>query len=247
MLGIANSSFGGLINDTGANFIYEWNEFFTSTRPSTVGLTYGTPEVLAPNVLDFSDNLQFSSVSGVSTPSDFVDGKLALDITAKPGQGINALTLFERGTYGFGLGGTSTTAAKVQFIGAVLTVTSIDGLPVSPSDFSMSMTFNVPSPNSVGSKTFFQTMGPDSGDWAGTSTIDLATLFPGKRITGAKLVFDNQLETVAGTSTHSFIDKKDLRISIDPYVTVPEPASIILLSMGALLFVFTRSRKNVAR
>ncbi|MCC6124562.1 MAG: PEP-CTERM sorting domain-containing protein [Pirellulales bacterium] len=247
MSGIANLSFGGLINDPASNYIYEWNEFFTSTRPSTAGLTFGTPQVLSGNVLDFANNLQFSSVSGGATPSDFVDGKLVLDIQAKPNFAIGSVTLFERGTYSFGFGGTSTTGAQVQLLGATLNITEIDGVPVSGANYPGIMNFNVPPPTQAGSKTFLKTVDPDAGNWAGDMTISLAAFYSdpanqGKNVTGVKLIFNNQLETAVGTSTHSFIDKKDVRISVGP-LTIPEPSSFVLLGMGALLFVLVRKRK----
>ena len=108
MLGTVNSSYGGLIDDPSAYYTYNWNEFFTATRPTTAGLTYGTPDALGPSALDFASNLQFSSLAGGAVPSDFVDGKLMLDITAKT-HAINGITISERGSYSFGFGGTATT------------------------------------------------------------------------------------------------------------------------------------------
>jgi hypothetical protein len=249
MSGIANPSFGGLINDPAANYLYDWSEYFTSTRPSTAGLTYGTPQVLSKTVLDFANNLQFSSVSGGATPSDFVDGKLVVDITAKDGFGIDGITLFERGTYSFGLGGSAaTTQAKVQLIGATLNVTAINGTALgTPYSIPGTMLFQ---PSLPGSKTFAKITDPDAGDWSGTMLIAnipaLMNLSAGQRVTSAKLIFDNQLETITGASSHSFIDKKDLQLSIIP-TPVPEPSTLVLLGMGGLFFVFLRKRKRLAR
>jgi hypothetical protein len=198
-------------------------------------LTYGTPQA-GGNVLDFANNLQFSSISGGATPSDFVDGKLVVDIMAKT-QPISQISVFERGTYSFGFGGTATTLADVQLLGAAVNITEINGSPITPIVVPGTMAFT---PGSL----FKQTIDPLSGAWSGTMTFDLAgvlknTPYDGKNITKAKLIFDNQLETVAGTSTHSFIDKKDVQIT-----TVPEPSCLALLCMGAIgIAVWTRRRK----
>lgn len=253
MLGIANLSFGGLISS--ADYTYSWSEFFTSTRPSTAGLTYGAGQLVGPDVLDFATGLQFSSVSGGATPSDFVDGKMVMDIDAAHGQGLKGLSIAERGTYAFGLGGTSpTTGAQVQFIGATLSITEINDVPVSTiPDFPLTMNFVIPSPTQAGSKTFIKGAPGvlDADNWAGNLTFDLThvldnTPFHGQLITGAKLIFNNQLSTVAGGSAFSFIDKKDLKVTVTPAVAVPEPSSLVLLGMGGLLFLFLPKRRRSA-
>jgi hypothetical protein len=246
MLGIASSSYGGLITvpDTAAaNYLFSGNEFFTTTRLSSAGLTYGTGQVHGANVLDFP-NVQFSSVSGGASPSsDFVDGNLGLDITSKDGHGIGGITLDERGIYTFGFAGTGAPAqARVALGGAMLTITAIDGVSVTPTSVAGTMTFQPT--NAVGSETFVENAPlANSPNWSGTMTITLPTI-PGHLITGAHLVFDNQLATTIGSSTSSFIDKKDVQITVIPTTVVPEPSSIVLLSMGVFGLVFAWSRKK---
>jgi hypothetical protein len=252
MLGIANLSSGGII--TSADYTYSWSEWFTSAHPSS-GLSYGSPQLIGADMLEFASGLNFSSLALGPNSVDFVDGKMVLDITAQPGQGIKGLNINERGAYTFGPGpGAPVALAQVQFLGATLNITSIDNVPVTTlADIPLTMNFATPAPTENTSKTITQgTAGVgDHGNWTGSLSIDniyalLPSDYKDKKITGAKLIFDNQLGTVAGASAWSFIDKKDLKIGVTPLVQTPEPSTLALLGMGALLFVFLPKRRKNA-
>jgi hypothetical protein len=247
--GTINPSWGSVITVDGTNYSFSsdnWDGYFTS-NPATTGLKYGLPQILGSDVLDFN-NIQFSSVAGGSTPLNFVDGKLSFRVTAKDGQAIDGLTLSESGAYSFfSLGNDPTLQAIARFIPAKLSVISVDNVAIAPVDFVGHMSFTQPTPTTADQKVITPAANDVLGTWAGmvsfTNLASQMNLQPGQRITSVELTFDNQLITSAGSTSLAFIDKKEIRVGVIPPV-VPEPASLLLLGMGGLVFALVLKCKK---
>jgi hypothetical protein len=239
---------GGLITNAGSDFTYQWTEVF---NPSTHGSTYGTP-ILEGNTLKFGENssdpnaipLNFASLSsGAVANSDAVDGKLVLTITAKAGKSLEHLNVYEQGGWSFGMNGTSLTSSKVSFYGATLAITGINGATPSTTLFPapLKMNFYDPSPGAYTNKIFRKTIADDAGSWQGYLTTDVGALLsnPNDQVTQVSLIFNNALFTANEAVTSAYIDKKRIWIgangSFTPPPKVPEPASLLMLGIAAVI------------
>jgi hypothetical protein len=246
-IGFTSVSYGGIItiDNPAANAIYKVNVnpdgsvgSFTASSPPTSGIpySYGVPSA-SGNTLTFNQlgGLNFSSLASGATAAHVVDGSLSLDILARPNSNITSVSLMEQGAYSFGLNSNSGTAARVRFLSGLLTINDSLTMPVQ-------MTFTVPPPNEIDSKTITYSIGNDFGTWIGdTFTIPLASLYPNLPIKKVNLLFDNNLETARGGGSYSLIDKKNIVLTTT--TTAPEPSALLMLFLGVVgLSVWLRKK-----
>jgi hypothetical protein len=238
MSGIANQSFGDLIT---SDYTFSWTQSIPSVNPGT---SYGDP-IIAGNTIDFSSPNFFANTIGSNNVA-LTEGTLNLTIMANPDKNIVGLTVNESGIYAFGPIVDPVTGVYVNAF-ANVTITQLNGnenvlIPTTsyPMNFSA-----LP----VGSLTAYKggNPGPDPNvAYQGSMPINNLSSFlsgsnTGKTVTGIKLSFDNSLASWTGNTLYSKINTQDVNINVSG-VVVPEPASLVLLGMGALLFIFVRKR-----
>jgi hypothetical protein len=243
MLVSFSSSQADMITNAGSDFTYQWTEVF---HPATHGSTYGTP-ILDGDTLKYGEissepnatPMDFASLS-TGAASDLVDGTLRLVITAKEGRSIDDLIVYEQGGWSFGPNGSSLTSSEVNFYGATITITGINGAAPFPAllPTPVQMDFYDPAPSALTTKIFRKTVDPNAGNWQGYLMTNLKALLnnPNQKITQISLTFDNALSTASETGTSAYIDKKRLWIGANDSFTppgVPEPASWALLAIAA--------------
>ncbi|MGW8256892.1 MAG: hypothetical protein ACWGMZ_05355 [Thermoguttaceae bacterium] len=237
----ANFSYGDFI---GADFTFtDLSETFISTTyvPDDVH-TFGTPYTTG-NKLAFNGT-NFSSITSGIDGVDMTDGKLDVTIVAHPGKALTNLKVYESGAYhSLPKNGGAGTTATVAMLGATLEIMEVDGVPVNLPLINGTMVFADPAnpPPQPDTKTFQKTAGKRmSGNWAGNMVFNNIgqyldnTMYEGKRVTKARLVFDNILATnTDAAGVYSYIDKK--RIEIIPTLYVPEPALLLMFVTGAVV------------
>jgi len=201
---------------------------------------YGSPIVVGDTLL-FSPT-SFNSSSSGAGGSDITDGTLTTTIVPHTGSYIDRLTLFEFGDYTLsGTGGTSATKAEVA-ASIYITCLEIDGSSLMIPVFTNASLNNFSPPD--GKYNLADDGEGSAVPWNGSLTIDVTGWLTsiGKTGYATKLLFnmDNVLTTGSELGTSAFIAKKgDYCIGLT--AEIPEPASITLLSLGALA-LFRRKR-----
>lgn len=201
----------------------------SSTDPVPPPL-YGSPSING-NLLDF-DPTGFGSNSADGGGFDITDGQLNFTMTAEPGTSIDTLIVSEGGDFSFsGLTPDAGTFLSVS-VATVINILEVDGVTlVTPIEIFQSDTF----------VTDYLTIGnpPSTGlnQWSLDYTVDILGAISGVPALGAtkvEVVIDNQLLTTASAGNQAFISKKDFNVN------VPEPTSLALLGIGALVLVRRR-------
>jgi hypothetical protein len=259
---LSSSAPAGLIGTyQSPKYTFEFNDFFSP--PSISGLlTYGEPNQTSPpanshilptDTATFVNNLKFSSSSA---ENHFVDGKLVSVITAKPGMSIDKVSLEEGGAwYLDSLLGNGNAAASVTLNGVRLDVLEIEGVGnVSGIFTGGTMRFDLPAPAEDNTRTFVlhDAANPQrkvsTGNWHGQMNINVDdalanTPYQGERVTKVSLVFDNILSTQSEAGAHAYIDKKFVYVTPGGNL-IPEPASLLMLSIAAVIGLGARLRRK---
>jgi len=194
---------------------------------------FGAPDLVI-DTLDFKP-LQFESQSAGSSPgADVTDGTLMTTIMAKPGTpGIDLVRILEAGD--FTLSGNPDTMGMARATLHVrLEVVEIDGAPLP-----------VPIPFLLDDDVLFSLPGDVSGFWDLSAEFDVNMLLAEEgstsgRATKIDIALNNTLTTTSQDGSVSFIKKKDFFITT---VTIPEPASAVLILLGVLCCGLARRRR----
>ena len=192
---------------------------------------FGSPAV-SGNTLVFSPANFNSFVQDDN--SAMTDGHLVVDIIANAGQDISKVDLVEKGTYALTGNGTTDTYASVS-TPVVLTIVQVDGAGISQ----VTVTGNI---FPFGPDGLEWSGGAFSGPWQGDLVLDVTAALRANGIssgyaTEVKLSMDNVLTTQSELGTSAGIYKTEADI------TVPEPATMLLLAAG-MIFGAARRKKN---
>jgi hypothetical protein len=213
-------------NFNGATVMY-----LNVTEDSTTdpGPLFGAPTVSV-------DSLQFNPASFGSFAAngavDITDGTLTTMIMARPGNFITDINISEQGDYSLiGFTGNAATSARVA-LAAYITVTEVNGTPVTPFTGTINGTFNPLSGVYSLANPGFTTL----AQWNGGFSFDVDALVASRGLSGSAtkvtLTFNNTLVTTSETNTNAFIKKKEIGGVV---VTVPTPGSLALLGLGGLV------------
>lgn len=187
------------------------------------------------------DPVGFSSQSQ-NNSADFIDSTLSTVIMANPGGAIDLLKVTELGDYS--LGGLSGGEANAQ-VGAAFfwTVLEVDNAPVSLATMTANLTVNSGS-GANGGMYSRPTHDGVASIWQGTAMVDLNAYLASESLTGSvtkvRLRFDNSLQTSADNVSTAFIKKKSVDIEVNG--RVPEPGTILLMSLAAVTLPAVRRR-----
>ena len=183
---------------------------------------YGAPSAGAGNELVFP--MPGFSASAANSSSDITSGALELTFDADPGKRIDTISLSEAGSYNI-VGDAGVTAA------GTMTVRYFDELTQQLETIAAPILMMT---DPVGG---FPVEGAGAGTWQGSSLIDLGAL--GIDTTHVILALDNSLIASAGPDASAQISKDAFAINV---TTIPEPASLALMGLGAMLIAKKRSR-----
>jgi hypothetical protein len=204
-------------------------ETTTSTDPNSSAV-FGQP--VGGSSFTLPDyKVESSSIVGAVSPSN-ASTSFTMTISSATDY-ITSLNFGEGGNYilsTFG-GGSPSGTAEVQSTGSHLVILEQNGLAVNIPWNPVSGDFD---------NLFHSASGTVSGDWSGGLTFNLPA-----NVSKVGVVLNNMVETKSTNNAIAFIGgaKTSLSMGIG-VVPVPEPSSIILLGMGALLFAFVRKRKS---
>ena len=205
--------------------------------PGSTAPKFGAPQLIV-DTLDF-DPVSFSAsaTSAGGFMSDLNDATLSMTIMGKGGTTIDRIVIREGGDYTLssgGLGTLASVAAAVRF-----SVQEVNGVPVTPILGSAEVVFT-PTGSGGAVNGGRYTVPNDSGTavlWDGFLDYDVTQLVAGA--TKVELVLDNTLTAEADNGGNAFIKKKDFS---GVTITVPEPAALLSLVVGACCLMFARRK-----
>jgi len=179
---------------------------------------FGDPIFVGDNTfVFFPSNFRAESINGVS---DSVSDRLEFELIAHEGFSFQNIAIVEYGDYGI-LGN-----GQVQVSGGL----TVENLDTTNSLFS----------NLTATPSMPATSG--QGAWQGQTQLDIGQI----DWTRIKITFEDDLLAMSGSGSLAFIEKKVLGNAIAFQVTpIPEPATVITLTIGAI-FMLCDSRKKQA-
>ena len=200
---------------------------------------FGAPTVSGDS-LDFNP-VSFNSTSSGAAGTDITDGTLTMMLMSTPGNFIDEIEFDEAGDFTLtGLSGEAFASVTATFF---LDITEVDGVAINPVNISTAMVFT---PSNGDWSLSADGPGPlVNGTWSGMVNVDITQALIDNNIpyvvgaTKVSVTFDNTLTTLSEAGTSAFIAKKDVG-GIGITVT-PEPASLGLLTLGALAIMGRRN------
>ncbi len=205
------------------------------------------------DTLDF-DPVGFNAHASGANGIDLTDGNLAFMVKAKPGNGINNISISELGDTTLSGFGTDKTFTAVTMHG-ILNISEVGFVGINTVSMPISITNFSPSGGTFGLASDFGGGPGGSLGWSGSTLIDLTTanpavaaayaaqkLNPALPVTKISVNFDNTLMALSELGTQSLIAKKDSGITIR--TNIPEPTTCVLALFGMLatLVSIRRSR-----
>lgn len=191
---------------------------FTYASGGDLSGYFGEPLVAGNTFYFINSNFQVNAVNdGTDTVSDIV----SVDVTTNPGWQFTGIQVFAFGTYSVVGDGSQV------ILDAGLTIHELGG---------QQRTWSGPLASTPPFPLTFGGIYPNSGDWNGDSNIDVLSIFPGPD-SQLHLSLSNLLSAIAGPNGAAEINSQYEQLAI---TLLPEPASLALLAVGAVLLVRRR-------
>jgi hypothetical protein len=219
--------------------------FYQVTEDSTTDSLplYGSPDVTG-DTLEFHF-VMFGSYSGGAGGSDTTIGSLTTTIEAASGSYIGAIEFAEYGDVSLsGTGGADTYASVTNSI--LLDILEIDGVATGGG---VSLTLNTSFTPSNGDWDLLND-GPQTGTlWQGVLALNIDQALSGLGYMGhatkLELTMTNTNATGSEAGTTAYIRKKEsdgIRITPMQVPVIPEPATLLILSVGGALLALIRRK-----
>ncbi len=192
------------------------NGFDWQNGGSDKGL-FGDPILVDGNTLHFSPaNFLAQSTDGISSVKS---DRLQVDIIVHPGKEIQSIQITEYGVYDIN------SAGKVSASGAIF-MTNLNQYEVIKEMFQMDPDMPISPP-------------PYEGPWSGQAVIGESDW------TYVRIVLNNNLIALSQQGSDTLIRKMyfDIKI-ITPDIIVPEPATLVILSLGSVSLSLRRRSKH---
>lgn len=207
----------------------------------------GSPTAIGNTLVLDPQNFESQSTNG----SHAIDSEFSTTLMVGPSYSIDEITISEFGDFSLGglQGSFATAQVGASFFWQVLEVAGIAvSLPV------QTQPLNVTSGGGPNGGIYERPI--DDGiatPWEGSVFIDVEAYLAGNFILGnatkVSLIFDNTLLTAADQYSSAVIKKKGVEIDVNGdglTVVVPEPTSLLLISLGGLAVLVRRRRKSVS-
>jgi hypothetical protein len=229
----------GLLSATSNAFMMNYGDFngstvmyldVTESNPGPTAL-FGAPSIFG-DLLDFNPVGFNASSSGAAV---IVDAQLNTTIMSTNNQPITQVIFNEAGDYTLAGLGPALANATVG-MAVMVDVIEVNGVPQFVSGGSYTMTFAPAGSTGNGSYSLPGDLGT-TVPWTGSLSVDVNAIVPGA--TKVQIVLDNTLTATAANGGSAFIAKKDFR---GLTITVPEPATVSILSIALLGLAGLRRR-----
>jgi len=202
---------------------------------------YGTPIAIGDTLSFFQPGASPNPSLGFSAtapPGDSTDGFLSFGVMANPGYGITTVEISEGGDYAFSALGSALAQVSANLIVQSLTITHVDGLPITPIEVDdlQSIVVNFPP-------------GPSPGFWDLSSSFDIDQILTDAGVsfdlgaTKLTVSLDNILQALADPAALATIRKKEFDVEIGTRREIPEPATCALAVLGLTMIVASRRSK----
>ena len=225
------------------NFMGATVGYMGVTESSTTDATplYGTPVTIGDTLSFFQPGPKPNPSLGFGAsapPSDTTDGFLSFNIMAKAGNVISDVDFSEGGDYSMsGLGG-ALAQVSANLIVQEISITHVDGAPISPVITDTSLDSVVVNSPPTG-----------AGLWNLSSSFDIDQMLIDAGISytdGATKILvklNNTLQALAQPDAAASIVKKGFDVDVETRDVVPEPASCALAVLGLTMILSSRKRK----
>jgi hypothetical protein len=190
-------------------------------------ITDGLPLYGAPTAA--GDSLSFSPTfaSGAAGSSDTTSGTLSITIQANPGEFLQQILVAESGVYAFTNSLAQPAAPTAQAnVSGLLTVTDL----ANGTGVRTAVLVALPGGTFTGTGA-----GSEGGSWSASAAIDLT----GLGLTRVRVVFNNNLQTLADAGATASIAKRQITIT-----NTPEPTAALLLGLGLAGLGFSGRRRK---
>jgi hypothetical protein len=210
----------------------------TANFPQNIGPKFGAPTVIG-DTLDF--NPAGFAVTGIGGSLGLMDVQLNFTIMARPGRTITDVNVDELGD--FKLTGSGTAATQVNY---ALSLASIKVLEIDHVPLFAPITLN--GLTVQGGKNLVAN--PGTGLWSLSADYDVEAALLAKNVsfvsgaTKIELALDNTLTALSQAGSIAFVAKKDASGVVVTVVTIPEPASMLMLASMSCTGILIRRRRR---